>query len=110
MDVYHKASCITCRRTLAGIRDAGRKARARDIFKNPLSEGEIMDIIAMSGRRPADFLRKRDRMYKELGLADGGHSDSQIIRLMAENPGLIMRPIIVEEGEVHIGKTDAACL
>ena len=45
-------------------------------------------------------------MYKELKLDSAENTDSQIIKLMAEHPGLIMRPIIVTKDRASVGKVD----
>ena len=104
MKIYHKPSCITCKRVMAGMRQSGECVEARDIFKYPLSESEIAEIVRMSGKRPSDLLRKRDKMYRELGLGGAENTDSQIIKLMAQYPGLIMRPIIVAGGRAYVGR------
>ncbi len=105
LKVYHKSSCITCKRAIAGIEQSGASIEKRDFFKQPFSEAEITEIVQMSGKRPSELLRKRDRMYKELKLDGAENTDSQIIRLMAKHPGLIMRPIIVTKGKASVGKT-----
>jgi arsenate reductase len=38
----------------------------RDFFKEPFSESELKKIIKLSGKKAEEFLRKRDKMYKEL--------------------------------------------
>ncbi len=50
------------------------------------------------GISPRELLRTGEPVYKELGLARRELSDDEIIRLMAEHPDLIQRPI-VERGE-----------
>ena len=100
MRIYHKPSCVTCKKSISAIREAGIKdVEVRDFFKDPFSEKELRQIIKMSGKSPRDLLRKRDKMYKELDLENSKKTDSQIIRLMVEHPGLIMRPIVVAEND-----------
>jgi arsenate reductase len=50
------------------------------------------------GISPRELLRTGEPVYKELGLGQRELSDDEIIRLMAEHPDLIQRPI-VERGE-----------
>ena len=47
------------------------------------------------GVEPREILRTKDPAYEELGLASGEHSAAQLLELMARNPGLIQRPIVV---------------
>ena len=106
MKVYHKPSCITCKKVLAGMLESGKCVEARDIFKNPLSESEVAELVRLSGKSPSDLLRKRDKMYKDLRLGDARHTDSQIVKMMAQYPGLIMRPIIVADGRAYVGRKE----
>ena len=78
----------------------------RDFFKDPLSEIELKKIIKMTGKKPSELLRKRDKMYKELDLENGGKTDTQIIKLMVKHPGLLLRPIIVTKNKAFVGKVD----
>ncbi len=78
----------------------------RDFFKEPFSETELKKIIKMTRKKPSELLRKRDKMYKELGLENNKKTDVQIIKLMIKYPGLILRPIIISENKAHIGKVD----
>jgi arsenate reductase len=55
---------------------------------------------------PREMLRKKDKMYKQLQLENKKHTDTKLIKYMAEHPGLIKRPIIFTKGGVRIGKID----
>ena len=50
------------------------------------------------GITPRELLRTKEPRYKELGLEARDVSDDELIRLMAEYPDLMQRPI-VERGE-----------
>lgn len=79
----------------------------RDFFKDQLSESEIKKIIKLAGISPKELLRKKDKMYKELDLENKNLSDSQIIKLLVKHPGLIKRPIIINEGKISIEKINS---
>ena len=78
----------------------------RDFFKDPFSEIELKKIVKMTGKKPSELLRKRDKMYKELDLDNKKKTDSQIIKLMVKHPGLILRPIILTKNKAFVGKVD----
>lgn len=78
----------------------------RDFFKEPFSESELKKIIKMTGKKPSELLRKRDKMYKELDLDNNKKTDSQIIKLMIKYPGLILRPIVITKNKAFVGKID----
>lgn len=79
---------------------------ARDFFKEPFTESELKKIIKMTGKKPQEMLRKRDKMYKELDLENIKNTDIQLIKLMVKYPGLILRPIVITKNKAHVGKID----
>ncbi len=75
----------------------------RDFFKDPFSEIELKKIIKMTGKKPSELLRKRDKMYKELDLDNNKKTDLQLIKLMVKYPGLILRPIVITKNKAFVG-------
>jgi arsenate reductase len=67
-----------------------------DLFKQPLTAKELGVLCRKLGVLPREILRTKDPAYEELGLASGRHSDAELLALMAANPGLIQRPIVVK--------------
>lgn len=106
MKVFHKTACITCKKTITEIERMNKDIEKRDFFKDPLSEIELKKIIKMTGKKPSELLRKRDKMYKELELENDKKTDNQIIKLMVKHPGLLLRPIIVTKNKAFVGKVD----
>ncbi len=106
MEVFHKPTCITCKKTISEIERMGADIKKRDFFKDPFSESELKKIIKMTGKKPLELLRKRDKMYKELDLENSKKTDIQIIKLMIKYPGLILRPIIVTKNKAYVGKIE----
>ena len=82
----------------------------RDFFNDPFSEAELKKIIKMTGKKPSELLRKRDKMYKELNLDNNKKTDLQIIKMMVKYPGLILRPIVITKNKAFVGKIDAKSL
>ena len=78
----------------------------RDFFKDPFTEAELKKIIKMTGKKPVELLRKRDKTYKEMRLDENKKSDSEIIKLMVKYPGLILRPIVILKNKALVGKVD----
>ena len=73
----------------------------RDIFKDPLSEAEIRALARMA---PVDELfswkSPSARPYRD---RRGQIPDGELIALMAAEPRLVRRPILVREGRLIIG-------
>jgi len=66
-----------------------------DLFKRRLTAKELGEIVRKLGVSPREILRTRDPAYDQNDLGSGKHSDARILELMAQNPGLIQRPIVV---------------
>jgi len=110
LKVYHKPTCITCKKTITQIERMNVDIEKRDFFKDPFSETELVKIIKMTGKKPSELLRKRDKMFKELDLENNKKTDSQLIKLMTKYPGLILRPIVITKNKAYVGKIDATNL
>ena len=82
----------------------------RDFFKDPFSETELTKIIKMTGKKPSELLRKRDKMFKELDLEYNKKTDRQLIKLMIKYPGLILRPIVITKNKAYVGKINTVNL
>ncbi len=79
---------------------------SRDFFKDPFTELELKKIIKMTGKKPSELLRKRDKTYKEMNLSENKKTDSELIKIMVKYPGLILRPIIILKNKALVGKID----
>ncbi len=108
--ILHKTSCISCKKAISEIQRMKIDIQKRDFFKEPFSESELRKIIKMADMKPKEFIRKRDKMYKELGFETKNYSDDQIIKLMVRFPGLITRPIIITKNKVFTGKSSVESL
>ena len=104
MKIYHKSSCITCKKTISELERSNSDIEKRDFFKDPLSEKELTKILKLTGKKPSELIRKRDKMYKQLNLENNEKTETEIIKLMVKYPGLIMRPIIVKGNTAVVGK------
>ena len=107
MKVYLKPTCVTCQRSVSDLERLKVDIQKRDIFKDKLSESEIKKIIQLARITPRELVRKKDKMYKELDLDNPKFTDSQIIKILSEYPGLIRRPIIFAKNKILIGKFDS---
>lgn len=93
--VYEKPVCTTCRNLSALLAQRGIEPERVDYHVTGLEEEELRELLRKAGAAPADFLRMRDPLVAELGLASGEHDDDELIALMAANPQVVQRPIVV---------------
>lgn len=79
----------------------------RDLGRNPLSEDELRSLFA--GYDPRVFLNPRNELYRRLKMKDDPPSAEEAIRLMAKEPNLIRRPIVVR-GAARVAGYDEIAL
>ena len=74
----------------------------RDFFAEPFSVEELRELF---GDAPvADYFSWRSPSFRKLGLKREEMSDGQMLELMAEEPRLIRRPLILtEDGKLVVG-------
>jgi len=77
--------------------------RYREYTREPLTEGEIREILRLLGIPARDLLRTKDSAYGALGLANET-SDDELIRAMARHPTLVQRPIGRLRGKAVLGR------
>ena len=73
----------------------------RDYAKSPLTLGELKDVFR--GRDPRDFLNPKSPAFKAKGLAGKQLTVAQALKLMAEDPNLIKRPLTIVGSDIIAG-------
>jgi arsenate reductase (glutaredoxin) len=97
----HKPTCATCVKARKFMQKRGFRLNYRDIIKDRLSASEIQKLIGTHDHE--DFLRPNSETYRENDMGENPPSRREAIRLMAKDPELIRRPVIVAGGRVVIG-------
>lgn len=95
LTVYEKPTCTTCRNLAALLRERGIDYDAVDYHVTGLEEDEVRALVAKTGRPARELFRTREPVFGELGLGDREVGDEEAIRLMAEHPRLMQRPVVV---------------
>jgi arsenate reductase-like glutaredoxin family protein len=88
---------------------AGSQAiEERELNAAPLT---VEELDALIGRRDhLAFLNPRNERFRELDLKARPPTRAQALKLMAETPNLIKRPLLVAGGEVVLGFDEQAFL
>lgn len=102
--ILHNPRCSKSRAMLSLLRDRGVEPKIVDYIETPPTAGELREILAKLGLGPRDVIRKGEKIYKELELADESLSDTALITAMVGNPILIERPIVVKDEKAALGR------
>ncbi len=85
------------------LKARGIEYHYREYTRDPLSVGEIRQILEMLDVEARRLLRRNDRAFKTLGLT-GEEGNEVLIAHMAEHPTLLQRPIGVADGRAAVGR------
>ena len=103
MKIYHNPKCSKSRQTLAIIEEKTSAFEIVEYLKNPLSEEEIIVLLSQLNIKPIELVRTQETIWKE-NYKGKELTDTKIIKIMAENPKLIERPIVVKNNKAIIGR------
>jgi len=96
-----KPTCTTCRKARKFMERRGFQLYFRDLAKERLSAAELEKLI---GRRDyTDFLNSRNELFRKKKMGENPPPRREAIRMMAKEPNLIRRLVIVAGGRVVVG-------
>ena len=103
--IYHNPRCSKSRQTLALLREKGVEPEVVEYLKEPPSLETLQEIQGKLGKEPLEWIRNGEKVFKELGLSKkDGRPVDEWLQLMADNPILIERPIVVSGGKAVLGR------
>lgn len=101
MILYGIPTCDTCKKALKALQGAGHDVTFRDIRAQPLTEGEIAEIVQEFGGR---VINKSSTTYRAFNdFLKASEPEAQI----AAQPTVMKRPVIRNGADWHLGWDDA---
>jgi arsenate reductase len=79
---------------------------SRDLDKERLSEAELDALIGSRDYR--EFLNTRNELYRARNMKEHPPSRSEAIKLMAKEPNLIRRPVVLRGTQMVLGFDEEA--
>ena len=72
-------------------------------IEEPLSENELQRLLHNAGLKPQDAIRTNEAAYRQRVMGQN-LSDEQLVRVMAEHPELIQRPIVMRGSKAVLAR------
>jgi arsenate reductase len=92
--VYHNPSCSKSRGALEILREQGIETDVVEYLKAPPDHATLERIVDAIPNPPAELVRK-DKRFKELGLAAGDYETREaVVELLLAHPELMERPVV----------------
>lgn len=86
--------------------ELGAELESRDLDKERLSEAELKDLIGKRDYR--EFLNPRNELYRTRNMKEHPPSIDEAIHLMAKEPNLIRRPVVIRGTQMVLGLDEEA--
>ncbi|WP_311407975.1 transcriptional regulator SpxA [Liquorilactobacillus uvarum] len=101
--LYTSPSCTSCRKARAWLKEHDISFKERNIFSEPLSINEIKQILQMTENGTEEIISKRSKAYQKLNIDLNDMPLQELFSLVQKNPGLLRRPIILDEKRLQVG-------
>lgn len=104
--LYTSPSCTSCRKARAWLKEHNIPFSERNIFSEPLNINEIKQILQMTEDGTEEIISKRSKVYQDLNVDLDDLPLKTLFDLIQKDPGLLRRPIIMDEKRLQVGYND----
>lgn len=94
LTIYHYSKCKKSRAGLDYVRNHCSQPEIVNYIEEGLTGHQIKEILTKLGMQPEELVRKQEDYYRDY-LRHQELSEDNWIKILAENPKLIRRPIVV---------------
>ncbi|MDQ1161647.1 ArsC/Spx/MgsR family protein [Chryseobacterium sp. SORGH_AS_0447] len=101
--VLHNGNCSKSNAVLEYLDENGVPFEIINILEDPLTELEIKTVLKKLNQSVFHIIRKNEKLYVEK-FAGKNLSEEEWIKILAENPSLIQRPIIIKGSVAMLGR------
>ncbi|PFO06215.1 transcriptional regulator Spx [Bacillus sp. AFS076308] len=101
--LYTSPSCTSCRKAKSWLEEHEIPYTERNIFSEPLSMEEIKEILRMTEDGTDEIISTRSKTFQKLDVNLDAMPLQDLFKLIKENPGLLRRPIIIDEKRLQVG-------
>jgi len=104
--LYTSPSCTSCRKAKAWLQEHEIAFIERNIFSEPLSIEEVKDVLKMTEDGTDEIISTRSKAFQELNVQLDTMPLQSLYELIQNNPGLLRRPILIDEKRLQVGYND----
>ncbi|SDZ00602.1 regulatory protein spx [Evansella caseinilytica] len=105
--LFTSPSCTSCRKAKAWLQENNIEFQERNIFTDPLSVEEVKEVVRMTEDGTDEIISTRSKVFQELEVELDAMPLQDLFKLISEHPGLLRRPIIMDEKRIQVGYNEA---
>ena len=102
--IYHNPRCSKSRATLALLEEHGVSPDVVLYLETPPGAEEIAELTKKLGLSIREIMRSGEAVFKELDAGNPDNGDRDLVQMVADNPILLERPIVVNGDRAAIGR------
>jgi arsenate reductase len=102
VEIWHNSRCSKSRNALNYLKEKNIDYKVKEYLKEPITKEELKEVLDKLGMKPSELVRKKEAIYKELGLKDA--SEDELLEAMVQNPKLIERPIVIKGDKAVVAR------
>lgn len=103
ISLYTTPSCTSCRKSKVWLREHDLPFKERNIFANPLSADELIEILMLTENGTEDIISTRSQIFAKLDIDFNDLKLDELLALIEKHPDLLRRPIIMDQKRLQIG-------
>ena len=105
MELWHNPRCSKSRAAKSILDERGVGYAERRYLEDPPDVATLDRVLTALGKDPWEITRMGEDRARELGLKDRHHDRAEWLALLAANPILIERPILIaDDGRAVLGR------
>jgi len=108
--LYHNPRCSKSRETRALLEEKGFTFEIIEYLKQPLDAKHVLCLSKMLGTPVSEIVRTGEKTFKELDNPPADSDEKALAQLIADNPILLQRPIVVNGKRAAIGRPPESVL
>ncbi|WP_100012575.1 transcriptional regulator SpxA [Lentibacillus sediminis] len=101
--LYTTPSCTSCRKAKKWLQEQEIPFTERNLFNEPLSADEIKGILRLTEDGTDEIISRRSKVFQNIDVNIDQLPIRNLFRLIEENPGILRRPIIMDEKRLQVG-------
>lgn len=101
--VYHNPRCSKSRAALAFLEEHSHAYETELYLKKQVSIEEIQHLLNLLNIKPIELVRQKEEVWKQ-NFKGKELTNVEIIEILAQNPKLIERPIVIHKNKAVIAR------
>lgn len=103
LKIYHNSRCAKSRSGLNFLKDHNLDYEIIEYLKEGLTPEDISALVKQTGLKVTGLVRTQEAYYKK-NLKGNSYTDEEWFVIIAENPKLLQRPIVVNNDKAVVAQ------